>query len=78
MPTAYVLARQAVSISRPESALFLEPDVYEWRARYELSIAAWYVGAIEEGRVATQALLSNADVPEPERQAILRNKAYYD
>ena len=40
MPTAYLFARRAVDIERPAVSLFLEPDVYDWRALFELSVAA--------------------------------------
>jgi glycosyltransferase involved in cell wall biosynthesis len=78
MPTAFVWAARAVGITRPHSSLFLEPAVYEWRALYEYSIAAWYVGDLEGGRRACRQLLDEGLVPEPERAAVVGNLALYN
>lgn len=77
MPTAAVWAARAVGISRPASSLFLEPDVYQWRALYEYSIAAWYVGDLDGGRAAGQQLLADGLIPEPQRSAVVDNLAFY-
>jgi hypothetical protein len=77
MPTAAVWAARALAIARPESSLFLEPDVYQWRARYEYSIAAWYVGDLAGGQAACERLLSDGMVPEHERSAVIDNLAFY-
>jgi tetratricopeptide (TPR) repeat protein len=77
MPTAYVFARHAASLPKPETGLFIEPDVYLWRSLYELSIAAYYVGAIGEGRDATERLLGMEDLPSAERAAVEANRHFY-
>jgi tetratricopeptide (TPR) repeat protein len=78
MPTAYLYAARAASRPSPADGLFLEPDVYEWRAMYELSIAAYYVGEIEQGRAATQAVLAASSTPEQERSAVQANLRFYE
>ncbi len=77
MPTAYVFARHAASLPKPETGLFIEPDVYLWRSLYEISIAAYYVGAIGEGRDATERLLGMEDLPSAERAAVEANRHFY-
>ncbi len=77
MATAYIFARHAASLPMPEVGLFVEPEVYRWRALYELSIAAYYVGAIGEGRDATDRLLSMSDLPPDERAAVEGNRVFY-
>lgn len=77
MPTAYLYARAAADKERPASSLFLEPDVYQWRARYELSIAAWYVGATAEGARVSAELLAGGHLPDAERAAVAANLRFY-
>lgn len=77
MPTAYLYARAATDKVRPASSLFLEPDVYEWRASYELSIAAWYVGAKAEGARVSAELLAGGHLPAAERAAVAENLRFY-
>lgn len=77
MPLAAVWAARAVGISRPESSLFLEPDVYQWRSLYEYSIAAWYVGDVTGGRQASRQLLDAGFIPEPHRTAVADNLGFY-
>jgi len=77
MPTAALWSARAMAITRPESSLFLEPDVYQWRSLYEYSIAAWYVGDIEGGKAACQRLLDDGVLPGRERSAVIDNLAFY-
>lgn len=78
MPTAYLFARRAADIERPAVSLFLEPDVYEWRALYELSIAAYYVGRTQEGLDASYRLLTEGKVPDTERESVRENLRFYE
>lgn len=77
LPTAYVFARAALSIPRPDDSLFLEHDVYAWRSLYELSIAAWYVGEHGEGLRACHRLLHEDVLPPAERLAVEGNLDVY-
>jgi tetratricopeptide (TPR) repeat protein len=74
---ALLYARAAAAIPRPADQLFVEDAVYSWRADDELSIAAWYVGAHEEGRRAAERLLAHRRFPPSERERIERNAAWY-
>lgn len=78
MPTAYVFAHHAAAIPMPDVGLFVEADVYRWRSLYELSIAAYYVGALDEGREASDRLLASEDLPPAERGAVEANRTFYD
>lgn len=78
MPSAYLFARQAVEAKPYDNALFLEPEVYQWRAKYELSIAACYVGQNELGLRLSHELLQEGLLPEPERLAVVGNVATYE
>ncbi len=74
---AMLFARTAVATPRPADQLFVEDDAYAWRALDELAIAAWYVGARDEGRAAAQRLLAEQRFPPSERERLERNLAFY-
>lgn len=74
---ALLYARAAVAIEPPTDQLFVEEAVYAWRALDELSIAAWHAGAREEGRRATERLVSEGRFPPSERERIVKNLAWY-
>lgn len=73
----YALARRGIELQAPADALFSEPDVYDWRLRFELSVAAWYAGRHAEGREACEALLANPRVPADIRERTLSNLTFY-
>jgi tetratricopeptide (TPR) repeat protein len=70
---AYLFARQAARILRPNDRLFVDDSVYRWRALDELSIAAYWVGEYEESRRASQALLQSDGAPADQRPRIEQN-----
>lgn len=76
-PLAFLFARAAAVVPRPADHLFLEEAVYAWKADDELSIAAWYSGARDEGRRAAARLLAQRRFPESERARIEENAAWY-
>jgi tetratricopeptide (TPR) repeat protein len=78
MQAAYHFAKHAASLPQPVDGLFLEPDVYEWRAQFELSVAAYYVGEMDEGLSACQALLANDDLPATEQRLVQENISFYE
>ncbi len=73
---AYLFARQAATIPYPADLLFVDAPVYLWRSLDELSVAASYVGAIEEGKAITQRLLEQ-ELPEEHRPRIEANLGFY-
>jgi tetratricopeptide (TPR) repeat protein len=77
MASAYPYATVGASLSRPVASLFLEEEVYDWRMLYELSIAADWVGRIEQGLRVSLQLLANPRLPGPERLAVERNVTLY-
>src|SRR5260370_21502412 len=74
---AYLFARQAAAIPRPADLLFVDDDVYRWRSLDELGAAAWWVGALSEGRQAIERLIAEGNVPESERPRVDANLRFY-
>jgi glycosyltransferase involved in cell wall biosynthesis len=74
---ALLYARSGAALARPSDLLFLDESVYSWRALDELSVAAYYVGAHEDGRLALERLLSEERVPTSERERLLKNRRFF-
>lgn len=77
---AYVFAKVAAQTARPNDALFVAQEVYDWRALDELGVAAYWVGDYAEGKKACELILQRVDgglqVPENEVKRIRDNLAY--
>lgn len=71
----YMLARQGLAITKPESGLFLEPAIYRWRMADEFHLAAWQAGAHDESLEAARHLLALPDLPDEARARIETNVA---
>ncbi len=76
-PLAFLYARTAAALPRPADKLFVEDAVYRWRALDEVAIAAYYVGALDEGRLAAERLVAEGAFPETERARIVANLGFY-
>lgn len=75
---AFHHARIARSLTSPPSALFSNWEIYIWKATFEVSIVAFYVGEFDEGISACDELLLHPDVPESIKKLTLDNKRFYD
>lgn len=74
---AYEDASRAVAIPHPGAGgLFVENAVYVYRARDELAIAAYYLGCYREAFEVNADLLTNAELPDQERQRIEANRDF--
>jgi tetratricopeptide (TPR) repeat protein len=71
-------ARIARSLTSPSPSLFSQWEVYTWKATFEVSIVAFYVGAFDEGISACDELLLHPDVPESIKKLTVENKRFYD
>lgn len=70
---AYLFARQAARLPRPEDRLFVDDSVYAWRALDELCVAAYWVGEYAEARQAAQELLGKDVVPDDQKARMREN-----
>jgi len=74
---ALLYARSAAKIAQPADILFLDEASYTWRPWDEIAIAAWYVGAHDEGRRAAEQLLAERQFPPSELARIEANYSFY-
>ncbi len=70
---AYVFARIACSIERPEDRLEVDPTVYHWRARDELALAAYFVDDYDICIRTWRELLADPRLPSNERERVEAN-----
>lgn len=74
----YIYASMAAKLPFPSSdILFIEEDVYQWKAKDELASTAYYALQYEEGYHAASSLIDNKFVPESERPRIVSNREHY-
>ena len=66
-------ARTAASLQQPADLLFMDQTVYDWRARDEWAVSAYWCGARDESAQLCRELLADARLPASERDRVLRN-----
>ena len=66
-------ARIAVSIRQPDDVLFIDRTVYDWRARDELAVSAYWCGDRELSARLCRELLADPRLPAGERERITKN-----
>jgi len=66
-------ARIAAALPVPDDLLFIERAVYEWRARDEWSISAYWSGAYADSARLCRELLTDPNLPEAQRERVQRN-----
>lgn len=73
----HLFAQRAVEIPFPEAErLFVDRAVYDWKARDECAISAFYLGRHEESFQLNVALLADPSLPESERGRIETNRDF--
>jgi tetratricopeptide (TPR) repeat protein len=71
----YQFARLAAEIPLPEQdLLFVQVDIYAWRATAERAICAAGIGKHAEAFTLCQRLLARPDIPDGDRQRIVNNR----
>ncbi|WP_440108119.1 glycosyltransferase [Acidovorax sp. BL-A-41-H1] len=74
---ATLFALQAAGMMPPEDTLFVDMQVYAWRALDELAVSAFYTPHRELGRTALQQLLRRRTYPASEAARIESNRTHY-
>lgn len=76
---ALMFARQAAVLPMPEDRLFVEADVYQWRALDELTLAAIHAGHSAEAQSAFYELMTRKPgPPASEMPRLLQNAKHID
>ncbi len=70
---AYLFALRGIDRPMPKDVLFVEAWIYRWASLFELSISAYYVGAVKEAIDAGQRLLRIEELPPEYRSQAQRN-----
>ena len=73
---AYLFARPAADMVRPDDLLFVDDSVYSWRSLDELCIAAYWVGQYQESYEAAMRLLELSELPQEQRERVQKNKDF--
>lgn len=73
---AYVLARHAVELRTPEDLLFVHRWIYDWGLRFELAIAAYWIGEYDHALELNHALLAEGHLPPIIEAAVRENLSY--
>ena len=72
---AYLFAESAAKIPLPEQdRMFVNADIYAWRATDEQAVCASWIGRHTEAFTLYRRLLARPDLPEPDRQRIATNR----
>ncbi|HZZ92025.1 MAG TPA: glycosyltransferase [Usitatibacter sp.] len=72
---AFLFARPAAEMALPPDVLFVEEDVYRWRALDEMSVAAAACGARAAAQWAMERLVREGQLPAPELARVQANLA---
>ena len=70
---AYLFARPAAEMRTPADVLFIEDEIYRWRALDEMSVAAAAIGANDAALWALGRLAREGHLPEAELPRIRKN-----
>ena len=77
---AFLYAKHASDMPRPEDRLFVDADCYAWRALDEMGISGFYVGTTQAallGHEASKRLLAENRIPMEQRERVAKNEAWY-
>jgi len=66
-------ARIAAATKQPDDVLFLDQTVYDWRARDEWAVSAYWCGDRELSARLCRELLDDARLPPAERERVRKN-----
>ncbi len=72
---AYLFSKRAVEIPFPEeNTLFVDADLYAWRATDEQALCASWIDKYPEAFTLWRRLLARPDIPDEDRQRIASNR----
>ncbi len=74
-PLASLFLERAAEGRRYDNALFIEADIYDWRAKMEAAVAAYWMARHKQAIALNDTLLSEGLLPEKYRQRVEQNRA---
>ena len=75
--SGYLFAERAATFRCPiDDALFVDADVYAWRALDEQAVCASWIGKHTEAFALCRRLLARDDTPRQERARVAANRDY--
>ncbi len=75
--SAWLFLSRAAGLARPEDALlFVEEDVYAWRAAMEAAVAAYWAGRDVDAVALNRALLEGTALPPDRREQVRANLGF--
>jgi hypothetical protein len=75
LPLTYLFARRAMELSAPNVTLFVDHDVYSWKAAHLVAIAGYYLG--DEALRAGARAADHAVAKHPGDELIRSNRSFY-
>lgn len=75
MPLLHALSLINKNGEPPEGSLFVEKDVYEWRAKMELAVCLYYLGSYRKAYAFNRNLLNKA-LPPHVREQVQKNREF--
>ncbi len=72
--SAWLFLERAAALPLPDDLiLFVEADIYAWRALMEAAVAAYWIGEHGAAMTLNQRLLDSGTLPEQYRETVVRN-----
>jgi glycosyltransferase involved in cell wall biosynthesis len=73
---AHLFASAAKKLPRPDDSLFVDDNVYRWRALDEYAIACYWIEQFSECLRVSELLLTEDRLPEPQRERVMKNRDF--
>jgi predicted GH43/DUF377 family glycosyl hydrolase len=72
----YTFASRGAQLDLPDDALFVHRWIYEWGLRFELALAAYWIGEFEQTLTLSEALLADSRLPVAFAEAVRETQSY--
>ena len=73
-PLASLFLERAAEGRRYDNGLFIEADIYDWRAKMEAAVAAYWMGRHKQAITLNDVLLAEDYLPERHRKQVEKNR----
>lgn len=73
-PLASLFLERAAEGKRYDNALFIEADIYDWRAKMEAAVAAFWMARHKQAIALNDILLAEDHLPERHRKQVEKNR----